>query len=319
MNIFKIGIIGFGNIGKKRFDSITKIKKFNNIKIKVEYISDKNKNNEIPKYIKYLNNWKKMEEIDLDLIIVSTPTSISEKIAKKFSGKFNLLIEKPITTNLHSLKKITQKATKNHKILKTGYNLRFDDGLLVAKKIFDEKKLGNIYYSKITYTNGAARTNSNNVGSLMDMASHSINLIQWFFKTNKLKMKYYVSQKNEYLSKKKIDNGYIVYQADKSIIFLHHGFCSWKNHFEFEIVGSRGNLIISSLSKWGNQKVVYGKRVFPSGPPIFKVWDFKYDNSWKNELKSVIKNIINFNSNITSTNKEGYDTLNILKKIKNNV
>lgn len=319
MSLFKIGIIGFGNIGKKRFNSITKIEKFNNIKIKVECISDKNKNNEIPKHIKYVDNWKNLEEMNLDLIIVSTPTSISEKIAMKFSGKFNLLVEKPITTNLNSLKKITQTATKNQKILKTGYNLRFDDGLLVAKKIFDEKKLGNIYYSKIIYANGAARTNSNNVGSLMDMASHSINLIQWFFKKNKLKNKYYINQKNEYLSKKKIDNGYIVFQADKSIIFLHHGFCSWKNHFEFEIVGSKGYLKISSLSKWGNQKVIYGKRIFPSGPPINKTWHFKSDNSWKNELTSIIKDIIKPNKNIASTNIEGYNTLNILKKIKDNV
>ena len=38
---------------------------------------------------------------------------------------------------------------------------------------------------------------------------------------------------------------------------------------------------ISSLSKWGNQSVTYGKRVYPSGTPKMKTWKFKKDNSWK--------------------------------------
>ena len=40
MKKFKIGLIGFGNIGQKRFNSLRYIK---NIKIQIEYIVEKNK------------------------------------------------------------------------------------------------------------------------------------------------------------------------------------------------------------------------------------------------------------------------------------
>ena len=149
MKNFKIGIIGFGNIGKKRLEAIKKIKK---IKIEVVYISDINAYIKIPKGIKFISNWKKVKNISVDLIIISTPTYLTEIIAKEFAGNFNLLIEKPITTNLRLLNKITNEANKNKKILKTGYNLRFDEGLTIIKKIIDTNKIGKIYYCKIAKT-----------------------------------------------------------------------------------------------------------------------------------------------------------------------
>ena len=104
MKNFKIGIIGFGNIGKKRFEAIKKIKKQ---KIEIVYISDINTHKKIPKEIQFISDWQKVKNIDVDLIIISTPTSLSEVIAKELAGDFNLLIEKPITTNLKLLNKIS--------------------------------------------------------------------------------------------------------------------------------------------------------------------------------------------------------------------
>ena len=191
MKSFKVGIIGFGNIGKKRFASIIKLKKF---KIDVVYIVDKIKNKrKIPKNIKFIYEWGKVFSINVDLIIIATPTNISEKIVKRLSGKFNLLVEKPITTNIKLMNNFLTKANKNKVILKTGYNLRFDDGLQTVKKILRDKKIGDIYYCKITYANGAAKTNTNDVGSLLDMGSHSLNLVQWLFGNSKVKTKYSIT------------------------------------------------------------------------------------------------------------------------------
>ena len=313
MKTFKVGIIGFGNIGKKRFLAINKIKKYN---IEVVYIVDKFlKKKNAPKRIKFFNDWKKTRLIEVDLIVISTPTKVSEYIAKELAGKYNLLIEKPITTKLKLFSKILIKSNNNKVILKSGYNLRFDDGLTVAKNILDKKKIGKIYYCKITYANGAAKTNSNQVGSLIDMGAHSINLIQWLFKNSKIKPIYKFNQANEFMNKKKTDNGFIMLKFDKAICVLHHGFCTWKNKFNLEISGSRGYINVSSLSKWKNQKVSYGIRKYPSGFPLIKEWTFKLDNSWRKELIFVIKKILNKNLNYKSINYEGYNTLKLIKKI----
>jgi predicted dehydrogenase len=314
MKNFKIGIIGFGNIGKKRLEAVKKIKK---LKIEVVYISDIDTHTKVPKGIKFINNWRKVKDLNVDLVIISTPTYLTEIIAKEFAGNFNLLIEKPITTNLKLLNKITNKANKNKKILKTGYNLRFDKGLNIVKKIIDTNKIGKIYYCKITYANGVSKSNTNNVGSLVDMGAHSINLIQWLFDKSIIKVLSKFSQKNEFLNKKKIDNGFIFFKIKKTIILLHHGFCTWKNQFNLEISGSKGYVNISSLPKWGNQIVSLGLRKYPSGYPSIKFWRFNKDDSWRTELIYVIDMIINKKKNFKNINQEGKKTLELLNKSKN--
>ena len=57
MKKFKIGLIGFGNIGQKRFNSLRYIK---NIKIQIEYIVEKKIKNKTPKNIKRYDNYKKL-------------------------------------------------------------------------------------------------------------------------------------------------------------------------------------------------------------------------------------------------------------------
>ena len=316
MKIFKIGIIGFGNIGQKRFNSLKRIK---GIKLITEYIVENNKTIKLPKKIKRYNNFANIESIDVDLIIVALPTIESEKIVKALVGKFNLLVEKPISTNLKLINSFIKKSNLKNKILKIGYNLRFDEGLLVAKKIFDEKNLGKIYYVKISYANGASKTNTNQVGSLHAMGSHSINLLKWFFTKSKFSLKNTLHQKNEFLNKSTIDNGFSILKIDNISCFFHHGFCNWRNTFKFEIFGSKGFLDISSLSKWGDQVVSFGLRKYPSGKPKIKKFIFKTDESWKNEIIFTINLVVNNSKKSkTAINNESIDTLKFIKKIEAN-
>ena len=147
------------------------------------------------------------------------------------------------------------------------------------------------------------------------MGSHSINIIEWLLNNSKLKLISNVFQKNEFLNKSKIDNGFAIFKSKKIIIFIHHGFCTWKNKFELEIGGSKGFVRVNSLSKWGDQEVLVGIRKYPDGIPKIKRWIYKTDNSWKNELEYIFNNIYNKRNNFYLINKEAYDTL----KISNNL
>ena len=213
----KIGFIGFGNIGQKRYKSLSNIK---TVKIEVAYIVDLKELKKIKKKIKIFKNWKDISAFKVDLIIVSTPTNQSKIIVNSLCDKFNILVEKPLSNNLNEIKKIALKSAKNKKLLKIGYNLRFDDGLTKCKEIISKKLIGKIYYIKITYANGATKTNSNKVGSLLDMGTHSINLVEWILNKNKLKIANHMHQKNEFLNKTKVDNGFILLKSKNIPSFL---------------------------------------------------------------------------------------------------
>jgi len=222
---------------------------------------------------------------------------------------------------LEILKKIINKSNSNFKLLKVGYNLRFDDALIFVKNLLTQNKIGKIYYCKLSYANGATLTNTNKVGSLIDMGTHSINLLEYFFGNQKIKIVRKINQCNEFMNKSITDNGFIMLKIDKIICFVHHGFCTWKNMFNLEIGGSEGYLNVNSLSKWGKQKLLLGLRKYPSGLPMIKTWNFKNDNSWKNELLFIFNAIVDNDFNkFKEINSESKNTLNLIKRInKNNV
>lgn len=303
-----VGIVGYGNIGKKRLESVYKLSKL----AKVKVICEKKKVKEKFKKIAIINDITKINDYNLDLLIICTPTDISKKIYTQFVGKYHLLVEKPITLNSNDLLKNINKSTQKRKLIKAGYNLKYDLGLRYIKKKLDDNFIGKIYYCKISYANGTAKSNSNNVGSIFDMASHSVNLLMWFLDSKKLKIINSSNQKNEF-SKNHFDNGFAILRAKDVLINLHHGFCNWKNTFSLEIYGEKGALKVHSLPKWGNQTLFYEKRVLPSGNPKVKIKNFKSDLSFKNELQSLLEAVIDINNKkyntIREINYESYYTL----------
>ena len=54
---------------------------------------------------------------------------------------------------------------------------------------------------------------------------------------------------------------------------------------------------------------------YPSGVPNIKKLSFNVDNSGRNEINFVIKKILDKSSDYKSINKEGLDTLKLIKKI----
>lgn len=312
--VFKVCIIGLGNIGKKRFDAISKIKKY---KINITHIIDKKQPDNLDKKIIFYNDWKKIISKKVDLIIIATPTFQSKIIAKKLSSRFNILVEKPLSEKLNELKKIIKNSNENKKLLKVGYNLRFDDGLTKVKKLLIEKKIGNPYYIKIAYANGAVKTNSNKIGSLLDIGTHSLNLLMWLMNNHKFKVVKSIYQKNEFLKKTKIDNGFILLKSKNIISSIHHGFCTWKNIFDLEIIGSKGLIRVKSLSKWNDQKVMLGTRRLPDGSPKIKQWTFRKDNSWKKELEFVFNKLHLKGNSYKKINSESYDTIKLIKNFSN--
>jgi predicted dehydrogenase len=301
-----VGLIGFGNIGKKRLLAIKKIKSVN---YKIIYILDK-KNKKNNGYF-----YRSIDDISskkVDLLIVCLPTNQTLKVLSKINWNYKwLLLEKPGFENINIFRNFIKRANQKKIHVNIGYNLRFDDGILKARDIL--KKIGKIYSVKINYSNGTAKSNTNKVGSLLDIGSHSVNLLQYFLNSHNLGRKFKFIQKNEFMYKKKDDNGYVIMKLKNFIIFLHFGFCSWQNTFEFELIGSKGFVKVLSLPKWKDgQKVVYGKRVFPSGKPIIKNFVFKKDNSFKNELEFILKKIKN---KMTFNNKLNYSELATFKEI----
>ena len=181
-------LIGTGYWGSIIFNTLTKISKKN------IYIYDKSLENskllkkKFPNKVKIANNFEEiLNNKNIKNIILATHPSVNFKLGKKalIAGK-NLFVEKPMLNNKKKLSKLILVAKKNKRVLMGGYIYLFNSYIKKIKQIIESKELGTIKYIETQRKNlGPIR---NEVGSHIDLGSHDISILKYFFK-NKLKLK----------------------------------------------------------------------------------------------------------------------------------
>lgn len=309
MRNLNIAIVGCGNIGKKRLKAI-----LNDKCTKIRFIvGPKKVDNNLKKLANsiqatYLNDWKEILNKDLDAVILSTPPQLFFDIAKNIlKSSIHLLIEKPLGLNVWEAKFLTNLAKKKKLVLKTGFNLRFDNGIKAVKKIL-KNKINDIFFIKIIYVNGTVKTNKNNLGSLLDIGSHSVNLLNFLTNNKKLEVLNSSLQLNEY---HKDDNGFITIKTGKILSHIHHSFVRWENKFSLEVYYKQGSVELNNLPKWGQQVLIKSTRKYPSGLPKKHIQYFEAnkDSSWFNEWIYFKKLILHKDF---SNNNEGLINMNFL-------
>ncbi len=149
MKKINISIVGIGLMGLQHIKAISKSKKAKlhsivDIKNNAKNLSKKYK---IPLYssVSDLLNTKK-----LDAVIVATPNQLHEKHTVSFlKNKIPVLLEKPISDNIKSAKKIISSSKKNKTPLLIGYHRRHNSMVKKVKDLINKGKLGNVVSANV--------------------------------------------------------------------------------------------------------------------------------------------------------------------------
>lgn len=323
MKKFKIGIIGFGLIGKKRFNNLGKegeLVAYCDLKETKQYFKSNVKNK-----ISFYKSWKNLINIGLvDIIIISTYHNQLSKIVAYASKKGkHILVEKPAATNLIDLKINIDIQKKYKNKIRVGFNHRYHNAIKMCQEIIKKKSLGKLMFIKSSYGHGA-RLNYQNEwrmkpkisggGELIDQGSHLIDLSIMFLG----KVKSIKSVLDTLFWKTNVDdNAFLIFKFENNTTaFLHASCTEWKNNFLFEIYGEKGKLRIEGKGgSYGREKLIFYKMKKKMGVPKKKVWVFsKNDSSWRNEIKELYKDI-RLNRDPNPGLKDAYEVLKIIKKI----
>jgi predicted dehydrogenase len=98
----------------------------------------------------YSNVNELLNSKNLDAVIVATPNQLHEKHTVSFlENKIPVLLEKPISDNINSAKKIISSANKNKTPLLIGYHRRHNPIVSKVKELIDKGKLGNIVSANV--------------------------------------------------------------------------------------------------------------------------------------------------------------------------
>ncbi len=287
-----VAIIGLGVVGKKRRKYIEQNRYFNLIAV-----SDiRFKKNFVKKKIYHFKNYNDIfnSNLNINCIFITLPNYLSAKVTKfALQKKIHVFCEKPPAKNykeLLSIKKFLKKSVK----LKYGFNHRYHGSIKLAKKIIDEKKLGNILnvralYGKskiLTYEKSDWRSKKKYAGGgiLTDQGIHMIDLIK-FFCGDFLEFKSFVS--NNFWGYD-IEDDVLAIMRNKNIMAsIHSTALQWEHKFRMEISLERGSInlngILSGSKTYGKERIEILEK-YKKNKYIKKRYYFKKDKSWKEEV-----------------------------------
>ena len=323
----KIAVVGTGLMGLQHIKAIKKSKTASLHSI----VEIKKTSLELSKKLKvsqYKNIKILLENDKPDAAIVATPNALHENDAIQFlNSKIPVLLEKPISDNIKSAKKIINCAKFNKTPLLIGYHRRHNSIINNVKKIIESKKLGKIVSANILcwlfkhkkYFNEEWRVN-NGGGPLAINLVHDIDIICYLLGP----VKYVHAFKTSNIRKYKVED-----TASVNLFFKSGTLCTLNlsdtitSPWSYELTAGENPVYpITNQSSYliGGTK---GSIQFPN----LKIWYYKKERSWWNSIYSnkikvqksnqTLINQINHFSNVVMKKEKpkvnGIDGLNSLK------
>ncbi len=195
----KIGILGFGSMGKTHLYSIRNIPFFfsGNYDVsvlgvctsRIETAKEASAKYDIPFYTDNEDDIIYNDEIDT--IDISTPNIYHYETAKKaiLAGK-NVYCEKPMAVTYAQARELAQLARQKGVICGIVFNNRFLSPILKAKSLIDEGRVGKILSFSVKYLHSSALDTQKSAGwkqdkdicgggVLFDLGSHAVDLIYY--------------------------------------------------------------------------------------------------------------------------------------------
>ena len=324
---YKVGIAGYGVVGKRRHAALKKIHDF-----KVTSLSDisfKDEDN-----LLNLNCYSDYKDLikneDLDILFISLPNNHAAS-ATLLGLKKNLHVfcEKPPAKTLSELMPIKEYLEKTDLKLMYGFNHRFHSSVIHAKKIIDSDELGKIVnlkgiYGKsnmISFNQTDWRTDREKSGGgiLLDQGIHMLDLMNYF--VGGFNNIFSIIQ-NTFWNFDVEDNAFVLMQNDDGIIGqLHSSATQWRHTFNLDITLKKGSLILGGLltssKSYGDETltIIYADPDNDKGNPKEEIINFDEDISWDMEIKRFTDAVRNSDKIKNGSIYQAIEIMDLIEKI----
>ena len=200
MKNVRLGLIGLGYIGKIHMNNLLRLPHVNLVAVadSSKKALKEAKNAGVKKT--FTNYEQLLHDSNIDAVIIALPTHLHLQCATKAAeaGK-HMLLEKPIARNLEEAKGIVKVANKNSVKLMMGYHLRFNETFRELKTRMESGVLGDVEIAYATFIGSGPffhrseghtplpvpnwwfNRDLTGGGALIDVGSHVINLLRWYF------------------------------------------------------------------------------------------------------------------------------------------
>lgn len=328
MNKLKVGIAGYGIVGKRRHIYID-----SHPSLHVTAICEQNFEHtpvEIPGISCYSNYKDLLENEELDILFVCLTNNIAAEVTiAGLEKQLHVFCEKPPGMNVEEIQNVIEVEKKYPQLkLKYGFNHRYHDSVKEALRIIQSGELGEVINlrgvygkSRIIPFSGGWRSKRELAGGgiLLDQGIHMVDLMRLFCGEFK-EVKSFIS--NDFWGHDVEDNAYALLKDSKGrIAMLNSSATQWQHKFNLEISLSQGYIelhgILSGSKSYGEEKIVVGLRDEESdnGQMEQKNIKFLQDNSWRDEIFEFASAIIDNKSIMSGSSYDALETMKLVFSI----
>ena len=326
---FKVGIAGYGIVGKRRHQFIKE-----HPGLEVVAVCDQNfkdKHTEI-QGVSYYSNTDLLLKADLDILFVCLTNNIAAEITIAGLRKgLHVFCEKPPGMCVEDIERVILAEKQNPDLkLKYGFNHRYHESIKKALNLIQNGSLGQIINlrgvygkSKIIPFSGGWRSKRELAGGgiLLDQGIHMVDLMRLFCGDFK-EVKSFIS--NDYWKHDVEDNAYALLK-DKfgRIAMLNSSATQWQHKFSLDISLTEGYIVLSGIlsgsKSYGEEKIVFGRRDDESDNGQMESTTIKFlnDNSWKDEIFEFADAIMNDKIIESGSSLDALETMKLVYNIYN--
>ena len=329
--MLNIAIIGMGKIGKVRANTVKENKETNLIAI---FDIDKKQLEGYDDAIKFdnIDNIFKIENLDAVIICTFNKYAPTYTI-KALKSNLHVFCEKPPARTADELREVIKEESKKELVLKYGFNHRYHQSVMEAKKLIENGVFGKLLWMRGVYGKAGGNQYENNWrndrdesggGILIDQGIHMLDLMR-FFGGEFEEVKSMVS--TNYWDVSVEDNAFAIMQTkDNVLASIHSSATQWRHKFLLEMSFEDGYInlegILSGTRSYGDETLCISKRqfeddTFAMGKPREEKIFFDTDNSWYLELKEFVECIKEKKKAYNGNSEDALKVMELIETIYN--
>lgn len=328
MTALKVGIAGFGVVGKRRKQCVDR-----HPQMRVVAVCDRTFDREgvLPDGVRHYGDYRRLLTEDLDALIVCMSNDIAAEVtAAGLEAGLHVFCEKPPGRNVEEILRVIEQERRHPGLkLMYGFNHRYHESVQDALKILHSGELGRVInmrgvYGKaklITFNQTTWRTQRAMAGGgvLLDQGIHMVDLMR-LFGGEFTEVHSFVS--NNHWGYDVEDNAYALMRtADGVVAMLNSSATQWRHRFHLDINLERGSLvlggIISGTKSYGAETlaVVRADPDNDHGDPREQTTRYNLDPSWEEEIKAFAGHIQNDQPVQGGSSEDALRTMKLVYKI----
>lgn len=328
-HMLKVGIAGFGKMGRIRADELLK---HNQTRL-VGIFEQGELHAQGYEGVTFCQNFEELLTLDLDAIFICAyNNALAEYTIAALEKGLHVFCEKPPAKNTTELKRVLEAEKKSAKVLKYGFNHRFHYSVMQAHKLIQTGSMGKMLWMRGVYGKAGSidyHKNWRNYkkysggGILLDQGIHMLDLMKYFGNCHFDVLSSELS--TSYWDIEVEDNAFVTLKNDAGVIAtLHSSATQWKHKFLLEMSFEEGFItldgILSATRSYAPEMMIVGRRefediTFAMGKPAEQITWFENDNSWKYELDEFVECITHGNPVIHGNSQDAYQILELIETI----